>query len=295
MRILYATDGSADARTAADFLNRLPLPAGSALHVLTVAGQWNVAPVAFGEASAFDMQQMREAEFASARQTVAAAQAELEREGVTVTGAVEAGETAFHILNAAEAFSADLILVGSKGLAGIEGFLMGSVARNVAKHAHCPVCVARTPHGEVDRVILAVDGSKHSDQALAFTEKLPLVGTATITVAHVVRPYDPYPGLVPDDPAGFQREVEEVRRRRWQVAERLVEQARQRLQAAGKTVAHTVLEGDPAGELIQLASDDETDLIIAGARGVSLIQGLMVGSVADRLLKKAPCSVLIVH
>ena len=64
-------------------------------------------------------------------------------------------------------------------------------------------------------------------------------------------------------------------------------------------------EGDPAQEILKLGAEPEpvtsakpeveADLIIAGARGVSLLERLTVGSVADRLLKHAPCSVLLVR
>jgi nucleotide-binding universal stress UspA family protein len=53
--------------------------------------------------------------------------------------------------------------------------------------------------------------------------------------------------------------------------------------------------GDPADEILRLAEEREADLIVAGARGVSFLERLLVGSVADRLLKYADCSVLIVH
>jgi nucleotide-binding universal stress UspA family protein len=56
-----------------------------------------------------------------------------------------------------------------------------------------------------------------------------------------------------------------------------------------------LLTGDPATEILRVAEERNADLVVAGARGVSLIERLLVGSVADRLLKEAPCSVLIVH
>jgi nucleotide-binding universal stress UspA family protein len=111
----------------------------------------------------------------------------------------------------------------------------------------------------------------------------------------VVRPYHPFPGLAPDDPAGFRREVERIQRERRQAGLELVEQARARLDVAGKRATATVAEGDPAAEVLKMATAMEADLIVAGARGVSLIQGLLIGSLADRLLKTARCSILLVR
>jgi nucleotide-binding universal stress UspA family protein len=56
-----------------------------------------------------------------------------------------------------------------------------------------------------------------------------------------------------------------------------------------------VRTGNPATEILELAERRRADLIVAGARGVSLLEGLLVGSVAERLLREARCSVLIVH
>jgi nucleotide-binding universal stress UspA family protein len=60
-------------------------------------------------------------------------------------------------------------------------------------------------------------------------------------------------------------------------------------------VTTAVREGDPASEIQAAAVEMGADLIVAGARGASLIRGLVVGSVADRLLRSREASVLLVH
>jgi nucleotide-binding universal stress UspA family protein len=86
-----------------------------------------------------------------------------------------------------------------------------------------------------------------------------------------------------------------VRERLRRAGEALVEKLCTRLRAAGKNVCSEVREGNAAAEITKLAEECRADLIIAGARGVSLIEGLVVGSVADRLLKSGATSVLLVH
>jgi len=285
LRILFASDGSPHAEAAHQFLKVLELPAGSALRLVTVldAETWQLP------------ESLRGAEHEWARRIQDHAAAELDREGVEISRATPRGRPAYEVIAAAEEFGADLLVVGSPALTGLEGFLLGSVARNVAKHAGRPALVARAPRNSVRKVVLAVDESQHAAHAADFAARLPLPAAAEILVVNVVRPYDPYPGLVPDDPAGFRREVEAVRRRLRKTAEELVLGARARLESGGKRAASEVREGDPATEILKLAAEQEADLIVAGARGISVIQGLLVGSVADRLLKKAPCSLLIVH
>ena len=72
-------------------------------------------------------------------------------------------------------------------------------------------------------------------------------------------------------------------------------EARAVLEAAWEQASAVVRVGDPADEILHLATEQDADLILCGARGVSLIRGLLVGSVADRLLQSAATSVLIVH
>jgi nucleotide-binding universal stress UspA family protein len=284
-KVLLATDGSEPSDVAVRFLGLLPLAVGSRIQVVTVTeGRDWAMPEWYTETG-----------YAWAKRTAEAALPALVRDGVEVTAAARIGACAYEIIQAAEEFEADLVVLGSHGLTGLEGFLLGSVARNVAKHARRPVLVAREATHGLRRVILAVDESKHAVQAVEYAARLPLPPETEVVVLNVVRPYHPYPGLAPDDLAGFQREVAAVSAGLHRTAEKLVERAAHRLKAVGKHVTTEVLEGDPATEVLRLAAAEEADLIIAGARGHSLIEGLLVGSVADRLLKTARCSVLLVR
>jgi len=97
------------------------------------------------------------------------------------------------------------------------------------------------------------------------------------------------------EPEGLLEQVGAVRERRLNVATAFVDRAHAELEGARRHASALVMEGDPAEEILSLAQEPRADLIILGARGASLIRGLVVGSVADRVLKSAPCSVLIVH
>ncbi|MGV3720986.1 MAG: universal stress protein [Actinomycetota bacterium] len=285
-RILFATDGSQEAEAAARFLRQLPLPPGSAIEALTVvdAAGWPETPVWYLESG-----------HKWASDTVEQARAELMRRDVDVTMAVRVGARGHEIIHAAEEFDADLLVLAAHELSRLEEFWLGSITRNVARHAACPVLIAREPVHHCERVVLAVDESEHSSQAADFVARLPLPENTVVTVLHVARPYQPFPGLVPSDPVGFQREVETVRRKRHQAGAALVEQVARRLETAGKRVTTSVQTGDPATEVLRQVTDQNADLVVMGARGVSLLRGLVIGSVADRLLENAPCSVILVR
>lgn len=284
-KILLATDGSEHALEAARFLGMLPLLSGTTVKLVCALDPRIEGMLAV----------VRREEQDWVDRVIHDTAAPLTREGVVIRAARRVGEPAHEIINAARAAEADLVVVGSRGLSGLEGFLLGSVACNVAKHAGRPVLVGRAPKHDLRQAVLAVDGSEHALRAAEFTGRLPLPDNTETVVVNVVRPYNPYPGLVPDDPVWFRRELKAEQQRRRRVGEECVATARERLEAAGKRAAAVVREGDPATEILKVAEEREADLIVSGARGASLIQGLVVGSVADRLLKAVPCSLLVVH
>jgi nucleotide-binding universal stress UspA family protein len=59
-------------------------------------------------------------------------------------------------------------------------------------------------------------------------------------------------------------------------------------------VRHVFLEGDPATEIVRFARDDGTDLIVMGTHGRTGLERLLMGSVAEKVMRAATCSVLVV-
>lgn len=296
-QLLFATDGSVQAADAAHFINMLALPAGTQIHVVAVVSSPTItlAPTPDGISGGWGvMEQIRGEEEEYLQKALADCAASLRREGVTVTTSLRHGASAHEILTAGDEVKADLLVVGSRGLTGLDSFLLGSVARNVAKHSRRPVLVTHGPRNGIREVVAGVDESEHAAHALSFLSQLPLPVASRITVVHALRPYDPFPGFFPTDREEYQDTVEKVRRQQVAEAEELVTRSAETLRGSDRSVDTAVREGDPASEVLALAAERGADLIVVGARGVSAIEGLLVGSVADRLLKACPCSVLIV-
>jgi nucleotide-binding universal stress UspA family protein len=282
--VLFATDGSAAAHAAQEFLQRLPLPPGSAIEVLTVIKGVEWSPTWYLEASN-----------SWGKRVVRHASEELARPGVTVRTATRTGARAYEIIEAADEFRPDLLVIGSQGHTALEAFLIGSITQNVARHAHCSVLVARKPLHGLRSVVLAVDSSPHAAQAVTATTHLPFPADTEVVVAHVTAALNMAPSMYSSDLAVFGQALEEERRQIQQAGIELAERACRQLTAAGLRASKAVPEGDPAAEILKLAEEREADLIITGARGISPIQGLLMGSVADRLLKSARCSLLVVR
>jgi nucleotide-binding universal stress UspA family protein len=284
-KVLFATDGSESAAAAQLLLATMPFPPGTPVRVVCAVVDWWTPLGGFEPAPLLDVADMEASQKKAAQKTVTSASEVLRRKGLDVSTAVLSGQAGYQIIRAAEEFEADLVVVGSKGLTGLEGFVLGSVARGVAHHAPCSVLIAREVKYSLETVVLALDGSSHAAQALRFTAALPLPTGSKIRVLSVV----PTPGMLSiETPRAL---VEKAR----VSAHDTVESACEQLAAAGKIATHEIKDGDPATEILAAADDQRADLIIAGARGHSFIEGLLVGSVADRLLKKAKRSVLLVR
>jgi len=105
--------------------------------------------------------------------------------------------------------------------------------------------------------------------------------------------------LVPLDPIDISAEYAEMatqaKRAEREHAQTSVDHACRLLREAGYRPHGIVRDGDPGHQLIHVARELDVDLVIAGARGASLLKGLGIGSVADRLLKSLPASVLLVR
>lgn len=282
LRVLFATDGSDASAAAADWLQLLPLPAGSALRVVTIL-----------EAHGFQTpESLKGAEMEWGHRILGKAEDQLAREGVRMTHGIIRGAPTLEILGAADAFDATLVVVGSHGRTGFERFLLGSVAENVAKHARCPVLVARKPQNRLRQVLLAVDGSAHCEHAIAFCAAFPLPADTGISVCHVYHRY--YPASEVAYAPEFASTLEEVWKQQQDEAEQLVARINLRLEQSRKKISSKIRTGDPAAELLDLQKQQEADLIIAGTRGISAVEAIVMGSVADRVLRHADCSVLLV-
>ncbi|MBI3911223.1 MAG: universal stress protein [Armatimonadetes bacterium] len=298
MKILLATDGSGEARAVRIFLTALDptrVTAVRVLSVITAPNAWVGPYVDSFYAGPQALERILEEERRAAASMAEGEVEALRSAGFQAEPDTMVGDAAETILAAARAWEADLVVLGHRGLSGLQEILLGSVASNVARHADRPVLLARAPTNGLRRVLLATDGSPNAARAMEFAARLPLPAASEFVLLTVVKPYHPFPGLFPTNRTEFEQTVREVRHAQRRAAEALVEEVRASLATADRPVATSVREGDPAGEIIAAMHDHQADLLVIGARGASGLRGLLVGSVADRLLRRVEGSLLIVH
>ena len=135
-------------------------------------------------------------------------------------------------------------------------------------------------------IVYATDGSDHARKALAYARDLAKLHDAKLFVINA------YPSV--SDLLGY-KEFDTVLARRLADANKIIEEAGKELDLAGLTFQTELLEGPMAEAIINVAETRGADLIILGARGMSSIEGLLLGSVSQKVIHHATCPVLVVR
>ena len=170
MKILLATDGSEHSSAAIDEIVRRHPPADTEVRVISVFQPPNFPqtyPLGGMDMELYEEMQKGGREAAHAAIKSAAARLRSKDRKLNVTTEVLAGSPKRVILEDAQAFGADLIVVGSHGHGALERFLLGSVSQAVALHATCSVEIVRIPHvrHEGDSAAPAIKGSSRGRRA----------------------------------------------------------------------------------------------------------------------------------
>lgn len=295
MKILIGHDGSESADAAVDDLSRAGLPTAGEALVLTIAEPWTgmVATVEPGwapgslEQSAIAVGATRMLAESAAKEAQDTAHKAVERvrgvlRGWEVRGETTCAPAAGALLERADGWAPDLLVVGSQGRTAVGRWLLGSVSQAVLTHARCSVRIGRTisrPDGEPPRLIVGYDGSEHSRRAaraVAARHWPAKTRVKLLTVRDVAVMSNPGP-----EP----------------LSSAMLEERSQQAAAmstAGLDVTTEDRVGDPKHVLLDAAKEWAADCLFLGARGTSMIQRLLIGSVSTTVAQRAGCSVEIV-
>jgi len=204
---------------------------------------------------------------------------------------IEEGSPSEGIVRVAEDWKADRIVVGSFGATGIVRMLIGNVALSVARYAHCPVLVARARPG-TGKIVVGTDFSDPALPALAAAADEAHRTSGRVTVIHSVE----LPGISTDVFGGalgdYSAQLAAYQRANEEAAERSLGKA---LAGAGIEADRQVAVGPAAANIVRLAEDLRADLIVVGTRGRTGLRRMVLGSVAEAVVRSAPCSVLVVR
>lgn len=201
---------------------------------------------------------------------------------------VDRGSPARALVAAAGELDADLIAVGSHGVGRLRRSLVGSVSSQVLLHAPCSVLLFRegtafAPAAAVHTVLVGIDGSPESSEALQQAGALAAALEARLVLVHVADPRLPV-DLPPTE--ALRHELE--RRGRAVLAD-----ARTSIATPRRGVDDELVEGDAVDELVAACRRDAPAILVVGTRGLGGFKALMVGSTSLRVAGHAPCPVLV--
>jgi nucleotide-binding universal stress UspA family protein len=286
--LILAVDGSEHANAAVQFVRDLPLPIECKISVISVLIPRNVQQHKIIEDVLERTRTLLQDKLPNQIQT----------ELIT-------GYPAEEIISYADAHQPDLIVLGARGLRATLGIFLGGVAQNVVEYASCPVLVVRSPYTGLHNVLLATDGSEHSQLALQYLQHCPLPEGVIKQVIHVIPPEitaDAFGAswqlnmelTAPILTEQMQLQLMNKAIEEEEIGKMLLKESIQDLEQLGLTTTAILRRGDAATEIIECAREENTDLIIVGSRGLSAFRSWLLGSVSRKLVHYADCSVMIV-
>lgn len=277
--VLFATDFSASARAAAAHAVLLAQRCEASLHVLHVA--------------------RRSGSLASLLQGYdhLAASIELPAGLPAMQAQVQHRSVPEGILEYVRAQDIDLVVMGTRGRSGLRRLAMGSVAEAVLRRAPCPVLTVRAQEGstvdvsaqtqQTERLLVPVDFSGPSRRSLLYARELAAVYEAQIDLLHVSAHTDVQAEAKAGTASG---------RPRTPSHQGSPEKARLAAMARGASVEARlhVTPGNPNDGILDFTRRQGTDLIVMGTHGRRGLDRVLMGSVAERVIRQAPCPVFAI-
>jgi len=222
---------------------------------------------------------------------------EVDADGLVVAARIVERNPVDAILETAERWPADLIVLGTHGRTGLERLMLGSVAEKVLRKASCPVLTvprrAVTPkHGlTFARILCPIDLSRASLRALDYAVSLAAAegpGVQVLNVVELMSGASATRDAAVLDTPDFRAAVMRATR------ERLHAIVPDRLRALCPIV-ESVTFGKAGQEILRVAHEEESDLIVLGVENRSAADLLVFGSTTQHVLRQAACPVLTIR
>ncbi|MBK8984798.1 MAG: universal stress protein [Chloroflexi bacterium] len=204
-----------------------------------------------------------------------------------VETAVRSGLPAQEIIRYVQENGVDLIIMTTHGRSGLTRWSFGRTAEKVVRRAPCPTVIMRSQQqiipDQIKRILVPLDGSALAEQVLAPTFYIASGLKAEVILLQVME-------AGPLQPEGRAPEAEKLAS-----MYAYLESIRQRLQARGIQAQAEVLVGPVADKIVDFADANQIDLIVLSNLGSSGLQMWMFGSVAERVMKGAHCTTMIIR
>lgn len=295
--ILVAVDFSTGSRAALEQASRIARLQGAKLHVLHVVDSSAVATLAASRESSYESQSTTATEGARTALHAWLAQSEVPADAEVT---IAMGTPLHEILEHVRSLKADLLVAGIAGT-GQTVAGAGSVSGKLARKSPSRVLLVRSTHPHAfKKVVACIDFSDTAKEVVAAARRIAIKDSASVDFLHVWQEpliSSPYGGSA-DALIGIGRPTVV-----FTPAERqtLIEGLRHELHDFVKDAAEGIQAGEVLVEslnygngIVAHAEEAKADLIIVGGKGRTNLRYVLMGSTAERLLTRLPCSVLVV-
>lgn len=170
----------------------------------------------------------------------------------------------------------DLVVMGSRGYGRVVRLLLGSVTENVVRDANCPTLIVKSTEDTTTqlclrRVLCPVNLTSSAQECLEISSALASAVGAELNIIHAVE------GAEPSESEARQ-----------QLCQWIPQAARDRCR-----LSEVVVQGDAAEQIVLFARENSVDLIVLGVEHRSFLEFTTSGRTTERVLRHAPCSVLL--
>lgn len=216
----------------------------------------------------------------------------LDKQGISSDARIMMGRLHESFVKAIEEFSPDLLVIGYQSHA-----FRPSSSERLIKSLEMPMLVVRGSRADmpgpltVKKILCAVDFSDNAQKALARASDYAQAFSAELHIVHSIPSHTIKSRWAVWEAIG---EVDKDQFDMHMQAEAEAELSRM-IEKSGIQHSGEVLHGNPAETICERAEKGGYDLVVIGARGLSYIQGLLIGSTTEAVLRSSPCPVLIVH
>lgn len=219
------------------------------------------------------------------RQLLEKAAALVPSEIKTVRQINESANPAQLILETADTYEADLVVVGTRGRSRLTEAFVGSVSARVFLHTSRSTLIVKGPVRKIERALVAIEGEDDADRITQWLTNNPLAAPAELRVFHALETG----GTRSQGSQGTRMGPDEPERK----AQQLVKETARRLSHSPYTVDTKIAAGKPVAMIQEQA--EGMDLVVVSSHGRTGMSRFLVGSVSHNVVHDVPCPVLIVR
>jgi nucleotide-binding universal stress UspA family protein len=192
---------------------------------------------------------------------------------------------------------ADLIVMPTHGRTGLKHVFLGSTAERIVQHSSCPVLVTRGNSAQskngsrlrIKTILIPVDFSNCSREGLRYAIAFANEFGAKIILVHAT-----YLGYIYSSEGTAIYDIPGLQKAARKTAERKMRELVRSINFGAVKFETAFTDGSPAIDICAFAKDHDVDLIITSTHGFTGFTHVLIGSIAEQVVRHAPCSVLVV-